>query len=129
MPPKFTSPPNPHAFNAQVWELVRQIPPGRVATYGQVAIMIQPPEGMDPEDYKVFGARWVGGAMAKSPPGVPWQRVINAQGRISLRKGRGYETQRELLEAEGIEFNEGGRVDLARFGWGGTFQDSQTSFL
>jgi methylated-DNA-protein-cysteine methyltransferase related protein len=129
MAPKFTSPPNPHAFNAQVWEIVRQIPPGKVSTYGQVAMLLPPPEGMTPEDYKAFGARWVGGAMAKCPPGVPWQRIINAQGKISLRKGSGYERQRELLEGEGIEFEEGDRIDLSRFGWSGTGETHQASFL
>jgi methylated-DNA-protein-cysteine methyltransferase related protein len=116
---KFTSPPNPAAFNAQVWEAVKQIPVGKVSTYGQLAGMIPPPENMPAQDYKAFGPRWVGGALAKSPPGIPWQRVINAQGKISLRKGRGYEMQRELLEAEGIEFEAGDRIDLGRFGWEG----------
>lgn len=119
MAPKFTSPPNPAVFNAQVWAVVKQIPPGKVSTYGQVASMIPSPQGFSIKDYQAMGPRWVGGAMAKSPPGVPWQRVINAQGKVSLAKGRGYEIQRELLEAEGIEFGSGDRVDLARFGWKG----------
>lgn len=117
MSPNFTSPPNPAAFNAAVWELVRQIPEGKVATYGQIAALIPPPEGMTPKDYQAFGARWVGGAMAACPEGVPWQRVINAQGKISLR--RGAERQRELLEAEGVEFDQRERVDLARYAWSG----------
>jgi methylated-DNA-protein-cysteine methyltransferase-like protein len=65
-------------------------------------------------------ARQVGYAMFALPAGsgVPWQRVVNAQGAISLRKRPGPElTQRILLEREGIRFNARGRIDLERFGW------------
>ena len=55
--------------------------------------------------------------MAHCPEDVPWQRVINSQGKISPRPGA--EKQRELLEDEGVEFSESGIVDLARFGWKG----------
>ena len=55
--------------------------------------------------------------MAACPEDVPWQRVINSQGRISLRPGS--ENQRRLLEEEGVEFNASDRVDFARFGWNG----------
>jgi hypothetical protein len=79
--------------------------------------MIPPPEAMTLRSYEAFGARWVGGAMAACPEGVPWQRVINSQGKISLRPG-GYE-QRRLLEAEEVLFDEKGRVNLKRFGWNG----------
>jgi methylated-DNA-protein-cysteine methyltransferase related protein len=117
MATRYTSPPNPAAFNALVWEAVKKIPPGKVSTYGKLAEMIPVPDGMQINDYRSFAPRWVGGALSKSPPGIPWQRVINAQGKISLRKGRGYEVQRELLEAEGIEFDSRDRIDLSRFGW------------
>lgn len=113
----YTSHRDPKVFNALVWEIVRQIPPGQVSTYGQIAAMIPPPEGMTLRSYETFGARWVGGAMAACPEGVPWQRVINSQGKISLRPG-GYE-QRQLLEGEGVVFDEKGRVNLKRFGWNG----------
>ncbi len=116
---RFTSPPNPHAFNALVWDLVRQIPPGRVAAYGQIGALIPPPGGMPLKDYDAFRARWVGGAMAACPEDVPWWRVINAQGKISLR--RGSEEQRARLEAEGVEFDERGCVDLKKFGWEGKY--------
>jgi methylated-DNA-protein-cysteine methyltransferase-like protein len=117
MAPTFASPPNLHAFHAQVWDVVHQIPPGKVTTYGQIAKMIPPPEGVDAKSYLAFGPRWVGGAMAACPPDVPWQRVINAQGKISLRAGA--EEQRRLLEAEGVEFDERERIDLHLFGWPG----------
>ncbi|NOY99790.1 MAG: MGMT family protein [Chloroflexi bacterium] len=115
--PRFTSPPKRTEFNLRVWELVRQIPPGKVSTYGRIAAMIPPPGGMDPKSHLAFGARWVGGAMAACPDDIPWWRVINAQGKISRRDGA--ERQRQLLEAEGIEFDSRGRVDLGRCGWQG----------
>ncbi len=111
----FLSPPDPIAYNGQVWEVARRIPRGRVASYGQIARLISAPEGIDPESYQALGARWVGSAMSVCPDDVPWQRVINSKGEISLRGGA--EQQRRLLEAEGVVFNEKGRVDMARFGW------------
>lgn len=114
--PQFSSPPDPQAFNQRVWELVRKVPPGKVATYGQIALMLPAPEGVELESYKAFGPRWVGGAMAACPEDVPWQRVINSQGKISERPGA--QKQRVLLEGEGIEFVKD-KVDLKKYGWGG----------
>ena len=65
------SPPDPKSYYAQVWTLVRQVPHGKVITYGQIAQMIEPPTGIEPQDYKAFGARWVGDAMAACPADVP----------------------------------------------------------
>ncbi|MBI2757755.1 MAG: MGMT family protein [Chloroflexi bacterium] len=113
---QFTSPPNPQEFNERVWALVRQVPRGKVATYGQIALMLPPPNGVDFESYKAFGARWVGGAMAACPDDVPWQRVINSQGKISERPGA--QKQRQLLEEEGIIFMKD-KVDLKKYGWRG----------
>jgi methylated-DNA-protein-cysteine methyltransferase-like protein len=96
-------------FDSAVYELVRQIPRGKVATYGQVAALLGSPRA----------ARAVGRAMRRCPPGIPWQRVLNARGGISLRANvGGMVTQRILLEHEGIPF-EGGRVNLARHRWAG----------
>ncbi len=119
-----TSPPDPTAFNRHVWSIVRQIPAGRVASYGQIARLIPVPEGVDQETYSAFGARWVGSAMARCPDDVPWQRVINAKGEISPRPGA--EHQRRLLEAEGVVFDARGRVDLGRFGWQGPGPGSES---
>ncbi len=110
------SPPDQHAFNQQVWSLVRQTPRGKVSTYGQIAQMISPPDGIDPEIYKAFGSRWVGSALAACPSDVPWQRVINTQGKISDRPGA--QRQRHLLEAEGVVFVHD-KVDLKRYQWRG----------
>jgi methylated-DNA-protein-cysteine methyltransferase-like protein len=118
MTPGFSSPPDPIAFKARVWEIVRQIPAGKVATYGQIAALVPIPGGMAEKDYRAFAPRWVGGAMAACPEDVPWQRVINAQGKISVRGG-GETRQRDLLEEEGVTFDERDRIDLRRFGWAG----------
>ncbi len=105
------------AFYTTVWKIVGSIPTGKVATYGQIAALIPIPHGVLPEHFKAFGARWVGSAMAACPSGVPWQRVINSQGKISSRQGA--EVQRKLLEAEGVVFDSHERVDLKKFGWSG----------
>lgn len=106
-------------FKQQVYALVRQIPTGRVATYGQIAAWLTTTGVISTRGYRAFGARRVGQAMAHCPDDVPWQRVINAQGKISLQRGAGYEEQRLLLEMEGIEFDAQYRIDLKRFGWSG----------
>lgn len=114
---RYSSPPDPKAYAEQVYALVRQVPYGKVATYGQIALMILPPASVPADQYRRFGAIWVGGAMANAPDDVPWQRVINSQGKISVRGGLGAAAQRNLLEAEGVEFDAKDRVDLKRFGW------------
>ena len=115
---QYTSPPNQQAYYEQVWNLVRQIPKGKVASYGQIALMVPPPNGVDFDTYKAFSPRWVGGAMAACPDDVPWQRVINSQGKISPRPG-GAEKQRQLLEQEGVTFDAKDRVDFKKYGWKG----------
>ena len=113
---RYSTPPNQQAYYEQVWELVRQIPKGKVATYGQISLMLPPPHGVEIEAYKAFGPRWVGGAMANCPDDVPWQRVINSQGKISDRPGA--ERQRQLLEEEGVVFVKD-KVDMKKYGWKG----------
>jgi len=119
---RYSSPPNQQAFYDQVWQLVRQIPRGKVASYGQIAMMIPPPVDVDFDSYKAFSPRWVGGAMAACPDDVPWQRVINSQGKISQRPGA--ERQRELLEEEGVEFVKD-KVDFKKYGWQGPGEEDQ----
>ena len=96
---------------ARIYSVVRRIPRGRVATYGQVAVLAGRPGQ----------ARLVGYALAALPPrsAVPWQRVINAQGRISLRPdGPGYdEVQKLMLRREGVRFGRTGAISLAAFQW------------
>ncbi len=96
----------------QIYRLVRCIPAGKVATYGQIARMLGQPEA----------ARTVGWAMSAVPDGsdVPWQRVINSRGTISLPPGSpGAALQRALLEDEGVVFDAKGRVNLKVYGWAG----------
>ena len=100
------------SFFQRVYRVVRRIPPGKVATYGQIAALLGYPRA----------ARTVGWAMHALPEDsdVPWQRVINAQGRISTSwPEHDVSQQQRLLEAEGIVFGPDGRVDLAAFGWEG----------
>ena len=91
-----------------IYATVRRIPKGRVASYGQVAAVA----GL------ASAARQVGYALHALPTGstVPWHRVVNAQGAISLRDHHAL-TQRMLLEREGVRFDARGRADMARFGW------------
>lgn len=108
-------------FYLTVWKIVRQIPRGKVSTYGQIARFIPPIPGLTPEDFHANKARWVGYAMAASPKDVPWQRVVNSQGKISARSGA--ETQIKLLEAEEVAFDAHGRIDMKQFGWQGPAED------
>lgn len=117
-----TSPPDQQAYYEQVWHLVRQVPQGKVATYGQIAQLIPPPAGIDLQEYKAFSPRWVGSAMAACPDDVPWQRVINSQGKISERPGA--QRQRHLLEEEEILFVKD-RVDLKAYQWRGPGQEDE----
>ena len=97
-------------FYAVVYRLVAQIPRGKVTSYGQIARWLGHPSA----------ARAVGYALHALPAGsdIPWQRVINAAGRISSRCDRHFEAiQRALLEAEGVRFDSYGNVNLQRFGW------------
>jgi methylated-DNA-protein-cysteine methyltransferase-like protein len=97
----------------RIYAMVRLIPAGKVTTYGRVAELVGG-----------CTARMVGYAMAALKrgyaPDVPWQRVINAQGKISIHgDGFGNAMQRELLEQEGVKFDDIGRVDFSLFGWPG----------
>jgi methylated-DNA-protein-cysteine methyltransferase-like protein len=89
--------------------MVRRIPRGRVMTYGQVATLIE----------NRLSPRAVGWAMHGCPEGVPWQRVVNAQGSCSTDRIPDIPPglQRALLEGEGVEFDERGRLDLERYRW------------
>jgi methylated-DNA-protein-cysteine methyltransferase-like protein len=117
-------PPDPSTFYPMVWNIVRQIPPGIGSTYGQIASMIPAPAGVDPSDYDRLGPRWVGKAMnavsSKDDPSIPWHRVVNAQGGISLPAGSAAAVQQRLrLEKEGLSFDKNGRIDLNTVGWDG----------
>ena len=98
-------------LHQRLLQVVEQVPPGLVVTYGQVARMAGRPGA----------ARMVGWALHALPEAAatPWHRVINARGSISPREPGSAETQRVLLEEEGVSFDESGRIDLERYGWDG----------
>jgi methylated-DNA-protein-cysteine methyltransferase-like protein len=102
----------PPSFYDRVYELVKKIPRGKVISYGGIAILLQSPGA----------ARAVGYALNALPKGmvneVPWQRVINSRGRISI-KGDTIRAnlQLKLLEQEGIQFDSDGCVDFKVYGW------------
>ena len=104
-------------FYDAVYRAITMIPPGRVTTYGTIAAMVGRP----------MAARAVGYALRALPEDthVPWHRVINAQGTISLKARHPQETdfQRQLLEREGVVFGPDDRVDLRRFGWVGSLPE------
>ena len=109
----FMTNPGKHENHALIFEVAQQIPQGKVATYGQVAMLAGLPGH----------ARLAGYAMFNLPEEladkVPWQRVINAQGRISYSNSRygNDHLQRELLEKEGVVFDKTGRIDLKIYQW------------
>ena len=93
----------------KIWQVVHQIPKGKVSSYGQVARLAGLP------GY----ARYVGHVMKNLPNGtkLPWHRVANSQGRLSFpQDSREYQTQKRRLEDEGIVFVNG-RFSLQEFGW------------
>ena len=93
----------------RILDVIRQVPHGQVATYGQIALIVGD-----------CTPRMVGYCLASLDfdSDVPWQRVINHQGKVSLRSsGHGSQFQRELLEEEGVEFDSKGRVSFRKYGW------------
>jgi len=112
-------PPNKQLYYDQVWSLACEIPCGKVATYGQIAKLLPVPEGISVDEYKAFAARWVGLAMGACPDDVPWQRVVNSQGKIS-HQARAC-VQQQLLEAEGLLFSNE-KINLDEYQWLGPGQ-------
>ncbi len=99
---------NDISYRDRVYVLVRQIPVGKVMTYGQLAIILG--EG--------YTARTIGYVMHGAGDDVLWQRVINSQGKCSTgRLTIPLNLQQELLEAEGVVFNDKGKCDLSVFQW------------
>jgi methylated-DNA-protein-cysteine methyltransferase-like protein len=97
-------------FFEKVWRIVALIPRGKVATYGQIASMLDSPRA----------ARTVGWALHSTPEelDIPWQRVINSKGMVSIDCGEhDPNLQRVLLESEGVVFDARGYIDLALYQW------------
>tara|TARA_R110002110_G_scaffold415765_2_gene655171 strand:+ start:19056 stop:19388 length:333 start_codon:yes stop_codon:yes gene_type:complete len=99
-----------NSVDQQIWQVVSQIPPGKVASYGDVAGYASLPGA----------ARRVGFALRKLPDNsqIPWFRVVNSAGRISLPQGStAYFRQKSRLEADGVELGPNDRIDLKRYRW------------
>ena len=100
------------SFRERVFAMVREVPEGRVVSYGAVAALLGVPRA----------ARGVGRALSTLPPDtdVPWWRVVNRNGEISIKGAPGLPAlQRTLLAAEGVRPGRGGRISWTRFGWRG----------
>jgi methylated-DNA-protein-cysteine methyltransferase related protein len=114
---------NDKNYRERVYELVRQIPKGRVMTYGQIARLLG----------EAYTARTVGYVLHGSGDDVPWQRVINAQGKCSTgRLTIPINLQQEILESEGVEFSASGKCSLEKYLWypkGFEPEDTQPTLL
>lgn len=106
-------------FFENVWSVVRQVPEGRVVSYGQIAALLGSPRA----------ARTVGWALHSTPEDsdIPWHRVINSKGRISI-SGCEHDPniQRVLLEQEGVEFDERDTIDMEKYQWRPTPEELDT---
>src|SRR5262249_3749117 len=104
-PPRMKAP----SFYDLAWSLVRLVPRGRVVTYGQVATWLGSPRAARAVGYAMFNVQ---------DPDVPWHRVINSKGEISIGGHQHRpDHQAKLLKREGVKLDEHGRIDLLRYGW------------
>lgn len=107
-------------FSKKVISLILQIPKGKVATYGQIAKLAGKPQGSR-------GVAWILNSCSKSHK-LPWQRVLNSKGKISFPEGSAeFKKQKSLLLKEGIEFTEGGGLNLKLFQWNKKVAAQKTS--
>ena len=96
-------------LHERIIETVKKIPRGKVSTYGNIAAMAGNPRA----------ARQVVRALhtASEKEKLPWYRVVNREGKISLKPGQGYELQKAMLEKEGIKFGLNGAIDMKKHAW------------
>lgn len=99
----------PKSFHQKAITVIQKIPTGKVATYGQIAMLAGSPRG----------ARQVTRVLHSSSDkdNLPWHRVVNREGRISLGRGQGYELQKALLEDEGVVFGRDDSIDMQKYQW------------
>jgi methylated-DNA-protein-cysteine methyltransferase-like protein len=97
------------SFHERVIEIIKNIPEGRVATYGQIAYFAGNPKAARQVSYILHSS--------SKKENLPWHRVINSKGGISLRFEGGYELQKKMLMNEGIIFNNNDIIDLKQFLW------------
>ncbi len=98
-----------NSFSKRVKKVIKQIPSGKVATYGQIAFLAGNPRG-------ARQVSWILHSCSKKD-NLPWHRIINSKGRISLPVNQGYNIQKVLLEKEGIDFDEDGSINLDLYLW------------
>ncbi len=98
-----------NSFSSRVIKIIQQIPEGYVSTYGVIANLAGSPRASRQ-------VSWILHSSSRKY-NLPWHRVVNRKGEISLKEGNGFEEQYLLLQKEGIEFNDKKRIDLAKFGW------------
>lgn len=96
-------------FTREVKAVLRAIPKGRVASYGQIAALAG-------REGAARGVAWILHSSSETS-GLPWHRVIGGRGVISLPRGRGFELQKRRLAGEGVKVGRNGRIDLKRFQW------------
>jgi methylated-DNA-protein-cysteine methyltransferase-like protein len=98
-----------NSFRKRVENIIRHIPEGKVATYGRIASCAGVPKG-------ARGVAWILHSCSEKDR-LPWHRVVNRKGGISLPPHEGYELQMALLQKEGVRFDESGYIDLDHYGW------------
>jgi len=96
-------------FTARVISILKRIPKGKVATYGQVAFLAGKPNG-------ARQVSWILNSMSKKEK-LPWHRVVNSFGKISLPEGFGFEEQLFRLKSESVEFDKRNKIDFRKFLW------------
>lgn len=96
-------------FTEKIKELINSVPEGKVATYGQIAALAGNPRA-------ARQVAWVLNSSSRKDK-LPWFRIINSRGTISLPRGAGFEEQKSHLESENIAVDEKGRINLKQFGW------------
>ena len=96
-------------FTDRVKRLIKKVPRGKVATYGQIAAMAGNPRAAR-QVVRVLHA-------CSEKDKLPWHRIVNSKGGISLKPGQGYELQKAMLRNEGIKFKENDLIDLGRYLW------------
>ena len=99
----------PKTFYQRVIAIIKNIPEGKVATYGQIATYASNPRAARQVSFILHSS--------SEKENLPWHRVINNKGSISLKPGHGYELQKQMLKKEGITFKENDCIDLKRFLW------------
>lgn len=104
-----SDPENRSPFTQRVIKIIKSIPAGKVFTYGGVAAAAGNPRGSR-------GVVWILNS-SSGRENLPWHRVINSRGTISLKPGYGFELQKQLLESEGIQVSDSGAIDLNLYLW------------